>query len=394
MIVEVPRRVGYYGILLFGLVSLLADIVYEGGRSVVPEFLRDLGASAAAVGLVTGLGELVGYALRFPSGFLADQSGKYWFFLILGYSFILFIPTLAFAGGWELAALLVFAERFGKAVRAPSRDTAISIVARNVGTGRAFGLHELLDQVGAVLGPLLVSAAIAFSMNNVRFSFSVLIVPALATLLVLYIAYVKLRGYVSAGSLPRKVPLSLRGLNKRFWTYNLVAALSVVGFLHYSLIAYRVGGLVEPWIIPLLFAAAMGIDALTAVTLGFAYDHFKMKVFWIIILASALPAIFAVKCDAVLLSIAILTYGIGMGAQESIYRSVVADLSPLEMRATAYGVFNTIYGLAWLVGGFTMGLMYDLGAAVGPWLVASFCITCQLTAAISLTLLLRTSRSG
>lgn len=394
MVVEGTRRVGYYGILLFGLVSLLADIVYEGGRSVVPEFLRALGASAAAVGLITGLGELVGYALRFPSGFLADHSGRYWFFLVLGYSFILFIPALTLARGWEIAALLVFAERFGKAVRVPSRDAAISIVAKDIGTGRAFGLHELLDQVGAVLGPLLVSAAIAFSMNNVRFSFSVLIVPALATLLVLYVAYIKLRGYVSAELPPRRVSLSLRGLSRRFWTYNLVAALSVVGFLHYSLIAYRIGGLVEPWVIPILFAVAMGIDALTAVVLGFAYDRFKMKVFWLIILVSALPAIFAVKGNAVLLSIAILAYGIGMGAQESIYRSAVADLSPLEMRATAYGVFNTIYGLAWLVGGFTMGLMYDLGAAIGPWLVASFCIACQLAAAISLTLLLKDSRSS
>ncbi|MBS7246703.1 MAG: MFS transporter [Candidatus Jordarchaeales archaeon] len=387
------RRIGYYGVILFGIVSLLADIVYEGGRSAIPEFLRVLGASAAIVGLITGLGELIGYALRFPSGFLADYSGKYWFFLALGYSFILFIPALALARGWELAALLVFAERLGKAVRAPSRDTAISLVAKDIGTGKAFGFHELLDQVGAVLGPILVSAVMFFSMNNLRFSFSILVIPALAALMMLYVAYVRLRGYVSAEDRHVTFKVSLRKLDKRFWTYNLVAALSVVGFLHYSLIAYRAGGIIAPWLVPLLFAAAMGIDALTAVALGFAYDRFKMKVFWLIILVSALPAVFSVKNDVVLLSIAILMYGVGMGAQESIYRSVVADMSPLEMRATAYGVFNTIYGLAWLIGGFTMGFMYDLGAGIGPWLVVSFCVACQLTAALSLTILLRSLKT-
>ena len=393
MAVGGTRWVGYYGIVLFGIVSLLADIVYEGGRSVVPEFLRFLGASAAVVGLVTGLGELVGYALRFPSGFLADHSGRYWFFLVLGYAFILFIPALALTEGWGLAALFVFAERIGKALRAPSRDAAISLVAKDVGIGRAFGIHELLDQVGAVLGPILVSAAIFFSMSNFHFAFLILVVPAVAALLVLYVAYIKLRGYVNVEARSLTVAASLRKLDKRFWTYNLVAALSVVGFLHYSLIAYRAGGAIDPWIVPLLFAAAMGIDALIAVALGFAYDRFKLKIFWLILLVSALPAIFAVKGNAVMLSIAILMYGVGMGAQESIYRSVVADLSPLEMRATAYGVFNTIYGLAWFIGGFTMGFMYDLGEGIGPWLVASFCVVCQLTAALFLALLLRSLKS-
>ncbi len=383
------ERIGYYGILLFGLVSLFADVVYEGARSVIPDFLKVLGASATVVGFVIGLGEFVGYVVRLPSGFLADASGKYWRFIFFGYCLTLFsVPALALVGRWELAALLIFVERFGKAFRTPSRDAALSIVTRDVGAGKAFGLHELMDQVGAVAGPLIVSMALVFSLGSMHFSFSVLILPALASLAFLYLAYVKLRGYVGGEPRPRKARISVKNLDRRFWIYNVAAVLSVTGFLHYSLIAYRMAGLTPSWVIPVVFAAAMGVDAVAAVALGFAYDRFGLKVFWFILAVSALPAILAIKADVLLLSVAILLFGVGMGAQESVYRSAVADLSPLEMRGTAYGFFNTFYGLAWLIGGFTMGFMYDLSAAVGPLFVAAFSIVCQLSAAILLALLL------
>lgn len=385
------KSIGYYGIMLFGLISLLADIVYEGGRSIIPELLRTLGASAVVVGTITGLGELIGYVFRLPSGFLADRSGKYWPFLALGYSCIFFIPALSLADKWGLVALFVFLERFGKAVRTPSRDAAVSIIAKDIGTGKAFGIHEVLDQVGALIGPLLVSIVIALSMNNIRLSLSVLVIPALATMLVICVAYSKLRSVVSPRPRHETAIQLLKTLDRRFWMYNSIAALSVVGFLHYSLIAYRAGGVIEPWLIPLLYAAAMGVDALAAGVLGFAYDRFKLKVFWLVIPLSALPALLSVKGDALFLSLAILVYGIGMGAQESIYRSAVADLSPLEARATAYGIFNTVYGFAWLAGGFIMGLMYDLNAAAGPLLVALFSVTCQLVAALVFFFLLKRS---
>ncbi|MEM1657938.1 MAG: MFS transporter [Candidatus Jordarchaeales archaeon] len=385
------KSIGYYGILFFGLMSLLADIVYEGGRSIIPELLRTLGASAVVVGAITGLGELIGYVFRLPSGLLADRSGKYWPFLALGYGCIFFIPALSLTDKWELVALFIFMERFGKAVRTPSRDATISFIARDIGTGKAFGIHEVLDQIGALIGPVLVSVAVALSMNNIRLSLSTLVVPALATMLVICVAYFKLRNTIGLRPRYEAAPQLLKTLDKRFWMYNLIAALSVVGFLHYSLIAYRAGGVIEPWLIPLLYAAAMGVDALAAGVLGFAYDRFKLKIFWLIIPLSALPAVLSVKGNALLLSLAILMYGVGIGAQESIYRSVIADLSPLEARATAYGVFNMIYGFAWLAGGFIMGLMYDLSAAVGPLLVAIFSVTCQLTAALAFFFLLKKS---
>ena len=172
-------------VLLLGLVSLFADATYEGARSITGPYLALLGAGAAAVGAVAGFGELVGYALRLATGYLSDRTGRYWAIAILGYAVNLAaVPLLALAGRWEVAALLIIAERTGKAIRTPARDAMLSYVTRGMGHGRGFGLHEALDQVGAVAGPLLVAGALRWR-GSYRLGFALLLVPALAALAVL-----------------------------------------------------------------------------------------------------------------------------------------------------------------------------------------------------------------
>ena len=175
-------------VLLLGVVSLLADVTYEAARSISGPFLAVLGASAALVGLVAGLGELIGYGLRVVSGILSDRTGRYWTMTLLGYAVnLLAVPALALAGRWEVAAVLLIAERFGKSIRTPARDAMLSHAAADVGRGWAFGINEAMDQIGAVLGPLLMAAVLAWK-NDYRDGFAILLIPSLLALSVLVIA--------------------------------------------------------------------------------------------------------------------------------------------------------------------------------------------------------------
>jgi hypothetical protein len=121
-------------IILLGIVSLFADMTYEGARSVTGPYLAILGASATVVGVIGGLGEFVGYGIRIIFGSLADRTGKYWTITILGYILnLLAVPLLALTIHWEIAAALIIAERFGKAVRTPARDVMVSHAAKDIG---------------------------------------------------------------------------------------------------------------------------------------------------------------------------------------------------------------------------------------------------------------------
>jgi hypothetical protein len=176
-------------VVLIGIVSLFADMTYEGARSVTGPYLGALGASGFVVGLVAGLGELIGYALRLVSGYVADRTARYWAVTLVGYALnMLAVPLLALAGHWETAAALMIAERVGKAIRTPARDAMLSHATREVGHGWGFGLHEAMDQAGAMIGPLAVAAALAAGWGY-RAGFGVLLVPAVLALGVLLAAW-------------------------------------------------------------------------------------------------------------------------------------------------------------------------------------------------------------
>src|SRR6266487_7126790 len=157
--------------------SFFADFAYEGARGIIGPYLAVLGASAAAVATVTGFGELLGYGLRLVSGRLSDRTGQFWPITILGYIVqMASVPLLALAGSWQVAALLIILERVGKATRNPPRDVMLSHAAKEMGYGWAFGVHEALDQSGALVGPLVVAAVLALR-GEYQIAFAVLLVP-------------------------------------------------------------------------------------------------------------------------------------------------------------------------------------------------------------------------
>lgn len=348
-----------YFVILLGVVSLFSDITYEAARSITGPYLSILGASALVVGFAAGLGEFLGYGLRLLSGFLVDKSKRYWEFIFLGYSINLFaVPLLGLVNQWEFAVLLLLLERTGKALRTPPRDTLLSFATVKMGRGLGFGIHEAMDQIGAVTGPLLV-ALILYYRDSYKEAFLVLLIPALLALLSLILAK---RVYPVNVSLTKE-PLSLetKGFSPAFWWYLLAMSLIGVGFVNYALIGYHLSKnpLLVKETIPLLYALAMGVDAIAALILGILYDKQGMKVvlFSILISLASVPLIFLSGLSGII--VGIILWGIGMGAQESVLRAIVAQLVPKEKRASGYGVFHSLFGLASFGGSFLLGFLYD-----------------------------------
>lgn len=370
------RRSAITFVILLGLVSLFADMTYEGARSITGSYLAVLGASAAAVGFIAGFGELVGNGLRLASGYLSDRTGRYWAFTLAGYSLnLLVVPLLALAGRWEVAAALIIAERMGKALRTPARDAMLSHATKEVGRGWGFGLHEAMDQIGAMLGPLIVAAVLALR-GSYQAGFAVLLAPALLALIVLGAARWL---YPHPQDLePTTASVETRGLSRVFWLYLAGMALLAAGFADFQLIAFHLeqtGTVPSEWI-PIFYAIAMGVDALAALIFGRLFDRHGLAVMVVVALLSAFfaPLVFTAGFLAALAGMVL--WGVSMGAQESVMRATVAGMVSPDKRGSAYGVFNTGYGLAWFAGSVLMGVLYDISL---PALIA-FSVVSQLAA--------------
>ena len=373
---QVTQTTALKFVVLLGVVSLFADMTYEAARSITGPYLALLGASGTIVGIVAGFGELIGYALRLVSGYVADKTGKYWGITIIGYVInMVAVPLLALAGHWELAAFFIIAERMGKAIRTPARDAMLSHATAEMGRGWGFGLHEALDQVGAMLGPLIVATVFYFK-GSYQTGFAVLAIPAVLALSVLVAArmlYPTPRdletGVAAPGSheFPRTFRLYLAGA-------TFVAA----GYADFPLIAYHFGKastVPEVWI-PIFYAVAMGVDALAALVFGRLFDRAGIPILIVAVLISSPFALLVFQGGFSAALGGIVLWGIGMGAQESIMRAGVAEMVAPDRRASAYGIFSMGFGFYWFVGSAVMGWFYDVSI---PLLIA-FSVATQLLA--------------
>ncbi len=260
-------------VILIGIVSLFADMTYEGARSVTGPFLGTLGASAAIVATVAGFGELVGYGIRLLSGTWADRTRRYWGITLAGYVVnMLAVPALALAGSWQVAALLMIAERAGKGTRNPPRDVMLSQASSEIGRGFAFGLHEALDSLGATIGPLIVAAVLAVR-GDYRAAFAALLVSAVLALVVLIGARIS---FPSPHRFEAETaPTADTRFPRAYWIYLAGVILVGAGYADFPLIAYHFQqAAIAPvdWI-PLLYAVAMAVSAVAAFLFGRLFDR-------------------------------------------------------------------------------------------------------------------------
>ena len=368
-------------ILLFSIVSLLSDMTHEGAASIRGAYLSLLGASAATIGFVSGLGELAGYSLRLLFGRFADKTKRYWLITAVGYAIdVLAVPALALSGehGWIFASGLIVIERIGKAIKKPAKSTLMSFAATQEGVGKSFAIQEVLDQFGAFLGPVMLYLVLLFKtegslQQRYAFALGLLIVPAVATLLMLYVTRKKFPNPEHFEPEPKElVPFKL---NRKFILYLAGISLFAFGFIDYSLILMHVSrthaalssglseatSFVNSGTLPLLYAGAMLVDAASAMIFGLMFDKKGVRA---LVLSTALSAPFAVlifggTSNAALL-VGIAMWGIGMGAQESILKAAVASFVPKSSRATGYGIFECVFGVFWFLGSWLLGVLYDL----------------------------------
>ena len=346
-------------VLLFGAVNLFADFAYEGARSVGGPFLAMLGASGLVAGLVGGFGEFIGYGLRLVSGRWADRSGRYWLITVLGYLVqMIAVPMLALAGSWQAAAALMVMERMGKAIRNPPRDVMLSEAGEVIGRGWAFGVNEALDQLGAFAGPIVVAAVYA-TRQDYTIAFAWLAVPAVAVLLLVLTARVK---FARAGVIARAAETDqARGYPKAFWWYAAASGLVAFGFADYALIAFHFAkaGVMPAVAVPVVYAFAMLAGGAGSLLFGKLYDHAGLKVLVPVTVAGALFAPLVFLGGYAFAVFGVLLWGLAEGVHESVMPAAVAAMIPAHKRAVAYGVFTTIFGLAWFAGSAVEGALYD-----------------------------------
>lgn len=356
-------------IVLMGVVSLLADICYEGARSAIGPYLGYLGASATAVGLVAGTGELVGYGLRYVSGRIADRTRAYWTLTIVGYATnLVAVPMLAVVGSWQAAAVLVVLERLGKAIRNPARSTLISFASVEVGHGKAFAIHEAMDQVGGVVGPLVVAGVLWWrggDADGYAWAFGVLAIPAALTLVALLTARARFPDPRTLATQPAEG--DGRRLGRPFVLYMVGVALIGFGLADWALLAFHLErrGLLGDAAVPVVYAGAMAADGVAALLVGHAYDRarraggagLRILAMTLVVAAASLPLVLVGDTAAALVGVAV--WAVGLGATESIGKATVAALSPPSRRGAAYGIYYAVFGGAWWLGSIAIGALSD-----------------------------------
>jgi MFS family permease len=389
------KKKAFTFLLLMGIVSLLADMTYESARSLIGPYLLFLGASASAVGFVSGLGEFIGYAVRLVFGFVVDKTKKYWLFTILGYSInLIAIPLLAIVppNGWIWAAILIVCERLGKAVRAPAKTTLVSFAAKRVGTGKGFGFVEVLDQIGAMLGPLLLFFIMQWKESagtyaQYQWAFASLAIPAVLTLIVLAISraiFPKAEEFelIDSDADAPTQKLELKKI-KPILLYIIAIGLLAVGMADFPLMAFHIETykVIDIKYITLLYMMVMGVDGLAAFIFGNMYDKKGAITLWIAaIIGLAFAPLVFLTTNLTSIIIGLILWGVLLGAMESIALAYIADNVEVAYRGRILGIYYTFYGITWFIGSWLMGIFYN----INPKYVAVFSVVILLSAIIVL----------
>jgi MFS family permease len=368
-----PQLRPWHFVLCFGLVSLFADMVYEGARSIIGPYLATLGASATVVGAVAGAAEFIGYGLRVVSGYLVQRRGHYWAWTITGYALtVLSVPLIGATHVIVPALLLYGTERLGKAVRSPAKDTLLSYASAQTGRGTAFGVHQAMDQFGAMAGPLLLAAVLSQHVGDYRMAFGVLIVPGVVVLMLLFwlrhrvpdpAAYeVDLSAPSGSGDASEaRVAGSARVmLPLLLWQYIGAIAVLSLGIASFPLLAFhaQTQGLLTLAQVPVLFALAMLVDGVSGLLMGRVYDRRGPKVLLAVPVAAGVAAI-AFTDNATLVWVGVAVWGVVNGVLDSTAKAVVTELVGPSARSVAFGWLAFARGLGLLLSGVVLGLAYD-----------------------------------
>ena len=367
------RQNAFRFVLIMGLVNLFADMTYEGGASINGPFLGSFGASAAAISIIAGLGEFLGYSLRSIAGYISDRSGRYWLMTFVGYGInLLAVPALALAFNWPLAAGLVLAERVGRAIRKPTVESMLSYTTGTLGKGWVYAVNTALDETGATIGPLLI-AAVLFLNGNYRTGYGLLLIPALLALASLSAARFV---FPTPSDLESGRTATAPGFTFSYWLYMLAGSFFAAGLMSFEFISYHLSNsnVVTGHWIPAFLALSTGAGVIASLILGKAYDRIGLPVVLFAVVLSSLfsPLVFLGGFSVAL--VGMLLWGVGYATQDTLFKAVIAGVLPEGQRSLAFGVFYIGYGGGWLVGSIITGLLYERSRGI----LIAFSIISQL----------------
>jgi MFS family permease len=345
-------------VLVMGIVNLFADTTYEGGASINGPFMATLGASAAAVSIVAGLGEFFGYGLRSVFGYVSDRTGRYWFLTFVGYLInLLAVPAMALAGSWQVAAALMIAERIGRAMRKPTVEAMLSYTTGTLGRAWVYAINTALDETGATIGPLL-AALVLFLHGNYRTAYALLIISAVLALVSLTVARIN---FPLPAKLEEGETAPEKQLTRAYWLYMVAASCFAAGLMSFELISYHLSrsGIVAPQWVPVFLAVSTAFGVVANLVLGRWYDQRGLPVLLGAVLCSAGFAPLVFLGGKWLALGGILLWGIGYAVQDTLFKALIAGVLPQGKRSQAFGIFYTGYGTGWLIGSIAAGLLYE-----------------------------------
>jgi MFS family permease len=361
--VEGKKLLGFEkNVTIAGLVSFFMDISSEMIYPLVPLFLSNvLGVNKSVIGLIEGIAESTASLLKVFSGWLSDRIGNRKWLMAAGYGIsTMSRPLVALATGWHHVLGSRFIDRFGKGVRTAPRDAIIAESAEKTHLGRAFGFHRAMDTMGAVVGPALAFFFLGLFSNDYRKVFWLSMIPGLiAVLLIIFFITEKKKAVAIHADRPK---LTMKHFDWRFKFFVLIAALFAVGnssdvFL--ILRAEQKG--VHTAMIPVVYLLFNLVYSLSSIPAGMAADKFGKK--RVILMGFVLFAIlyygFAVATGTKAIWLLFGFYGLFMGLTEGIQKAFLATIIPPDFKATAFGVYNTIVGLAMFPASLIGGWLWD-----------------------------------
>jgi MFS family permease len=370
-----PESSAFRFVLTLGFVNLFADITYEGGAALNGPFLGSLGATAAAISIIAGLGECLGYAVRSLSGALADKTGGHWAVTFVGYAInLLAVPAMALAPNWQTAAALVLLERIGRGIRKPTVEAMLSYTTAKHGRGWVYAVNTAMDETGAALGPLLM-ALVLFLKGNYQTGYALLLGSSAAAMATLVVARV---GYPLPSNLEKGGEKTARakGFTPAYWLYMGAGALFAAGLTSFELISYHLSrsGRVAEALVPVLLALATAGGVVASLVFGKLYDRIGIAVVVAAVCGSALFSPFVFLGGFWVIVAGMFLWGIGYATQDTLIKALIAGVLPEERRGTAFGVFYLGYGGGWLAGSVIMGLLYEQSRTA----MIAFAIAAQL----------------
>jgi MFS family permease len=341
-----------------GIVNLFGDVTYEGGASINGPFMATLGAGAAVVSISAGAAEFLGYALRPVAGYIADKSGRYWLVTFIGYAINLAaVPLMALAGSWQIAAILVLAERIGRAIRKPTVDAMLSYTTGELGKGWVYALNTALDETGTTIGPLII-AAVLFMNGDYRQGYALLSISAIFAICSLVFARIN---FPVPSKLQQGRTASAAALGTAYWIYMVAGACFAAGLMSFELISYHLSktGVVIGYWTPIFLAISTGFGVVASLALGKLFDRLGLPVVLAAVLASSVFSPLVFFGTFTLALVGILLWGLGYAVQDTLLKAIVVTVLPEGQRNFAFGLYYAGYGVGWLIGSVVTGLLYE-----------------------------------